>query len=40
MKQKCNLCSYNKIYKFSGFLLIFLTFIISIIIVNKFYKYK
>lgn len=36
MNKKCNLC----LLKYSGLLLIFLTLIISIQMVNKFYKYK
>lgn len=40
MKKNCNQCFYTKIYKFSGFLLILLTFVLSILIVKKIYKYK
>lgn len=36
MNKKCNSC----LVKYSGLLLIFLTLIIAIIMVNKFYKYK
>ena len=36
MNKKCNLC----LLKYSGFLLIFFSLILSILMVNKFYKYK